>query len=230
MSQEPFIYNPPKEPFLDILFHDADIIVVNKPSGILSVPGRKVEYFDSILSRVRELHPNAHAVHRLDLGTSGVLVVGLHKEAVSKLGKQFMDRTTQKRYIAWVSGIVDKGGTVNLPLRTDLENRPYQIVDFAQGREAITDYEPLFIDQNNNRTLLKLLPKTGRSPQLRVHCKEIGHPIFGDHLYAPDDIYKATPHLYLHAYYLKFRHPKTNEALEFTAYPPFSIPQGIILN
>lgn len=224
MAREPFIYNPPLEPRLDILYHDEDIIVVNKPSTILSVPGKKPEHFDSILSRVRELHPSAHAVHRLDYGTSGVLVVGLHTKAVSEMGKQFQNHLTQKRYIAWVSGIVTESGSVDLPLCTDYENRPYQKVDFEQGRPALTEYEPLYTDPEHNRTLLRLLPKTGRSHQLRVHCREIGHPIFGDHLYAPDDVYHAVPHLYLHAYYLKFYHPLTREEMIFTAPAPFPVP------
>lgn len=207
--------------------HDDDIIVVNKPSGILSVPGRKAEYFDSILSRVRSLHPEAHAVHRLDYGTSGVLVVGLNHDAVSALGKQFMNRSTQKRYLAWVKGEIKECGEINLPLRTDINNRPYQIVDFKDGREALTYYDPLYFDDAGDRTLLRLLPKTGRSHQLRVHCAQIGHPIFGDHLYAPKDVYKAVPHLYLHAYYLQFSHPKTNTLLEFYAPPPFAIPEDI---
>lgn len=220
-TQKPFVYNPPLIPFLDILYEDPDIMVVNKPSGLLSVPGKLREYHDSVLSRVRTLYPEAQAVHRLDLGTSGVLVVGLTKRAISALGKQFMQRETCKEYIALVTGVITEGGTIDLPMRTDIDNRPYQIIDFEHGRPAVTRYEPLKND--GSRTLVRLFPKTGRSHQLRVHLKEIGHPIFGDHLYAPDEVRDAEPRLCLHAEFLSFTHPVTGERMDFTASTDFSL-------
>ena len=223
MSQN-FVYNPPLVPFLDTLYEDGDIIVVNKPSGLLSVPGRLKEYHDSILSRVRSIYPDAFAVHRLDLGTSGVLVVGLNKEAISNLGRQFMDRSVNKVYIAYGAGKLEGSGRIDLPMRTDIDNRPYQIIDFEHGKKALTFYEALYYDANADKTLVRLYPQTGRSHQLRVHLKELGHPILGDHLYAPDAIFKAADKLQLHACALSFLHPRTKEPLAFTAAPEFYVP------
>ena len=161
---ENFKYNPPKEPFLDILFHDEHIMVVNKPSGLLSVPGRLAENHDSIISRIQTMHPDAMAVHRLDMDTSGIMVVGLTKEAISNLGKQFNQKTVTKRYVALVDGIIPDEGEVNLPLRCDIENRPLQIVDFEQGKESRTLYCRLdnsFISNDYNSphiSAVKLIP------------------------------------------------------------------------
>lgn len=230
-NEVPFVYDPPLTPFLDILYEDRDIMVVNKPSGLLSVPGRLRQYHDSVLSRVRTIYPEAQAVHRLDLGTSGVLVVGLSPQAVSKLGQQFMQRQTKKVYLALAAGQLEGRGEINLPLRTDIENRPYQIVDFDKGRPAVTFYEVL--SSTSDYSWVRLYPQTGRSHQLRVHLKEIGHPIFGDHLYAPPEIHQAAPRLCLHAQYLSFAHPISGHTMEFCCTtdldpagigrPPFSL-------
>ena len=216
-----FVYNPPLIPFLDILYEDSDIMVVNKPSGLLSVPGRLKEYHDSVLSRVRSMYEDAFAVHRLDLGTSGILVVGLNKKAISNLGKQFMQRTVKKVYMALVDGDLKGSDIIDLPMRTDIDNRPYQIIDFEHGKRAVTYYESLYT--KDNRTLVRLYPITGRSHQLRVHLKEIGHPILGDHLYAPEDVFKSADFLYLHACALQFEHPISNKRLSFCTDPAFDI-------
>lgn len=228
--QDTFVYNPPKEPFLDILYHDEDIIVVNKPSGLLSVPGKSKECEDSILYRVRTMHKDAFAVHRLDMGTSGILVVGLNKNAISKLGIQFQDRLVKKVYIAYVDGLINEKGFVDLPMRTDINNRPYQIIDFENGRSAYTDYERLYYDKEKDRSLVKLLPRTGRSHQLRVHMKELGHAILGDHLYASEKVFKCVDYLHLHAALLEFKHPCTNETMQYMTKPPFSIPDSVIID
>ncbi len=217
----PFKYDPPLVPFLDVLYADAAIMVVHKPSGLLSVPGRLAQYHDSVLARIRSSCPDAQAVHRLDLGTSGVLVVGLNKEAISNLGKQFMQRETTKVYLAEAAGLMEGSGHIDLPLRTDWENRPYQIVDFTQGRPAQTDYEVIGINLQRHTSLVRLYPKTGRSHQLRVHLKELGHPILGDHLYAPPEVFAASPRLNLHAQYLCFRHPITHAVMEFACSADF---------
>ena len=218
-----FIYNPPQDPFLDILYDDEDFIVVNKPSGLLSVPGKKIEHVDSILHRVRASAPEAQAVHRLDMSTSGVMVVAKNKITTGIIGKQFQDRKTDKIYYAYVGGILEQEeGVVNLPLCVDWNNRPLQHVDFENGREAITHYIKLWND--DKKTLVRLHPYTGRSHQLRVHMKELWHPILGDHLYATPEIRAMAPNLYLHAGYLSFFHPRTNEKLEFRAPPPFEVP------
>ncbi len=217
-----FHYDPPQEPFLDILFEDEQIMVVNKPSGILSVPGKAVEHFDSIASRVKSLYPSGGAVHRLDMGTSGIMVVAKTPEATSALGRQFQDRVTEKYYYAWVWGQVEKlEGTIDLPLCVDWENRPRQQVNYEHGRRAITHYICQRVEAD--RSLMKLKPITGRSHQLRVHMMEIGHPILGDHLYAPADAQAAAPHLYLHAAMLRFNHPMTGQRLTFEAPAPFPL-------
>ncbi len=224
---ENFKYNPPKEPFLDILFHDEHIMVVNKPSGLLSVPGRLAENHDSIISRIQTMHPDAMAVHRLDMDTSGIMVVGLTKEAISNLGKQFNQKTVTKRYVALVDGIIPDEGEVNLPLRCDIENRPLQIVDFEQGKESRTLYCRLdnsFISNDYNRphiSSVKLIPVTGRSHQLRVHMAQTGHAILGDRFYASDEVMNRTDRLCLHAFYLNFSHPISGNKLEFTSKPEF---------
>ncbi len=220
-----FIYNPPKEPYLDIIYDDDDIVVVNKPSGILSVPGKAVEHYDSILARVREKAPLAQAVHRLDMATSGVLLVAKKKEASGKIGKQFQERKTKKIYYAWVGGVPEKSeGVINLPLRTDIDNRPYQIVDWKNGREAITQYIVMYSAPVKNISFIRLHPMTGRSHQLRVHLKEIGHPILGDELYATPEIRSMAPHLYLHAWELNVCHPRSMQKMKFVAPPPFDVP------
>lgn len=224
-AAEPFHYDPPLSPFLDILYEDEHIMVVNKPSGLLSVPGRLRQYHDSVLSRVRTLYPDAQAVHRLDLGTSGVLVVGLNKNSISSLGKQFMQRETEKIYIALAAGRLEGSGHIDLPMRTDIDNRPYQIIDFEQGRPAQTDWEVL--QSGDDYSLVRLYPLTGRSHQLRVHLKEIGHPILGDHLYAPPEVHAAARRLCLHAEFLKFRHPVSGAFMEFFASTDFGMPQKI---
>lgn len=227
MPKREFIYDPPLTPFLDILYEDQDIMVVNKPSTILSVPGKLAIHRDSILSRVKSLYEDAFAVHRLDYGTSGVLVVGLHKEAISNLGRQFMSRAVKKVYVAWVDGELQGIGAVNLPLILDLENRPFQKVDFEIGKSALTFYQSLYYDASLNRTFVRLYPQTGRSHQLRVHMKELGHAILGDHLYASDEVFACVPHLYLHAALLSFTHPLKNEPLAFQAPAPFPIPDSV---
>lgn len=218
-----FVYSPPLEPYLDIIFDDVDFIVVNKPSGLLSVPGKKAEHIDSVLYRVRQTSPEAQAVHRLDMSTSGVLVVAKNKETTGILGKQFQERKTEKIYYAYVAGILEKDeGIVDLPLCVDWEHRPLQHVDFTNGRKAVTHYIKLWHD--DKKTLVRLAPYTGRSHQLRVHMKELGHPILGDHLYATEEIRAMAPHLLLHAGYLAFYHPRSGEKLKFTAPAPFDIP------
>lgn len=226
MSKREFHYSPPLVPFLDILYEDSDIMVVNKPSTILSVPGKAKEHHDSILARVKTLHPEAFAVHRLDFGTSGVMVIGLNKQSISNLGKQFIARSVHKVYVAWVDGKLEGIGAVNLPLILDLDNRPFQKVDFEVGKKALTYYDAMYFDAAENRTFVRLYPQTGRSHQLRVHMSSLGHSILGDHLYASDEVYECVPHLYLHAALLSFNHPTSNEPLRFCGKTPFPVPES----
>ena len=213
MSLEPLNYNPPKEPRLSVLHEDRDMVVVNKPGGLLSVPGRTPDLFDSVLSRVREIHPNAQAVHRLDLGTSGVLVVATRRKAETALRVQFQDRLTRKVYLARVQGRVgDDEGRIDLPLICDWPNRPRQIVCQATGKPALTDY--LVLERAEESTLVLLRPHTGRSHQLRVHMASLGHPILGDNLYG--DARQGDP-LLLHASQLGLYHPFSGEWTVFHA-------------
>lgn len=205
MSLAPLRYNPPLEPRLVVIHEDRDMVVLNKPGGLLSVPGRTPDLFDSALSRVRELHPGAQAVHRLDLGTSGVLVVATRRKAESELRRQFQERLTRKVYLARVAGSMDRDeGVVDLPLVCDWPNRPRQMVCPATGKPALTEYRVL--ERDGLTTLVLLLPRTGRSHQLRVHMASLGHPIVGDNLYGPDA--DADPaRLLLHACQLGLFHP-----------------------
>lgn len=223
-----FIYNPPKTPYLDILFEDDDLIVLNKPSGLLSVPGRLKEHYDSLLSRVKEKHPDASAVHRLDMDTSGLVVIALTKRACSAFGRMFCLKEVSKTYLAVVIGNTKPDGEINLPIRCDIEHRPLQIVDFEQGKESLTLYQkitdytvnPDFVS-TSDYSILKLTPVTGRSHQLRLHLASIDHAILGDRFYADDKTKTAASRLCLHAAVLEFTHPFTGEQLSFTSKPEF---------
>lgn len=205
MSLAPLRYDPPTEPRLVIIHEDRDMVVLNKPGGLLSVPGRTPDLFDSALTRVRETHPGAQAVHRLDLGTSGVLVVATRRKAESELRRQFQERLTRKVYLARVEGAMAQDeGVVDLPLVCDWPNRPRQMVCLNTGKPALTEYRVL--ERDGRTTLVLLLPHTGRSHQLRVHMACLGHPIVGDNLYGPEA--DADPaRLLLHASQLGLFHP-----------------------
>jgi len=213
MPLAPLIYDPPTQPRLVIIHEDRDMVVLNKPSGLLSVPGRTPDLFDSALSRVREIHPGAQAVHRLDLGTSGVLVVATRRKAEAVLRQQFQDRRTRKVYLALVRGVMSEdSGLVDLPLICDWPNRPRQMVCHATGKQALTRYE--ILERSEHSTLVLLRPHTGRSHQLRVHMASLGHPILGDNLYG-----EQTPgeRLLLHASQLGLYHPYSGEWTVFQA-------------
>lgn len=217
-----FEYSPPLEPWLDILFKDKDIMVVNKPTGLLSVPGRGPENEDSVLHRVKQQHPKAAAAHRLDMSTTGVIVIPLNPNSHRELSRQFRERETEKHYLAWVWGEPKAtSGQVDLPLCVDWPNRPKQKVDHEEGRHALTLWEKLKVENGNS--LIKLTPITGRSHQLRVHMLELGHPILGDNLYAHPDALAAAPHLYLHAASLTISHPRSGERMTFEAPAPFPV-------
>ncbi len=203
-----------------VLFHDDCIMVLDKPPGLLSVPGIGPANQDCLARRVAERHPGARIVHRLDRETSGVIVMALDAEAHRHLGRQFEDRRTSKTYIAVVSGPVEReGGEIDLPLRKDLERPPRHCVDAIQGRPALTRFA--VIGRDSDRTRLELQPVTGRSHQLRVHLASIGHAILGDDLYAPRQVAAMAPRLLLHAASLSFTHPGTGERLTFEAACPF---------
>jgi len=208
-------YNPPCEPWLHILYQDAHIMVVNKPSGLLSVPGRAPEHHDSVMSRVQQQYPLAQSVHRLDMATSGVIVVALTKAAERELKRQFRDREPRKSYIARVWGHPAKQeGVIDLPLICDWPNRPKQKVCFDTGKAAQTHYQVLSYDDDNTARML-LTPVTGRSHQLRVHMQSLGHPILGDSFYATPEALAMSSRLLLHAQELAITHPAFHTPIHF---------------
>lgn len=210
-------YNPPQEPWLDLVYRDDYIAVVNKPSGLLSVPGNQPQYYDSAMSRVKEKYGFCESAHRLDMATSGILLFALSKAADRELKRQFREREPKKYYQALVWGHVEQDhGMVELPLICDWENRPRQKICFERGKRAVTFYDVLQ-RYPNNTTRVKLTPITGRSHQLRLHMLALGHPILGDKFYAHPQAKALSPRLCLHAESLQIQHPITGETMEFTA-------------
>ena len=215
-----FIYNPPLNPYLNVLLRDHSVIAINKPSGLLSVPGRLQEHNDSVLSRIRTFCPEAYAVHRLDMDTSGIIIYALNKQAVRALGKQFEQRTTRKIYVCEVAGHIEGCGRIDAPMRCDWENRPRQIIDYTQGKKALTFYRSLKATEQSSLLLLK--PYTGRSHQLRLHTAFLGHPILGDRFYADAISATASPYLRLHAVALAFTHPDSLDEIKLVSVPEFA--------
>ncbi len=212
------IYAPPDLP-LNVIHDDHEVLIVAKPEGLLSVPGKGAHLADCLLSRVQAVFPQALLVHRLDRDTSGVMIFGLTPHAQRHLGLQFEKRQVKKTYVARVWGqVVEKKGTVDLPLIVDWPNRPRQMVDHANGKQALTDWQVL--RRGIDETRLRLFPKTGRSHQLRVHCLAIGHPILGDPFYA-EGAAREFPRLMLHSESLRFRHPDGGKGMKFTLAPEF---------
>lgn len=212
------VYTPPDVP-LNILHDDHQVILVEKPSGLLSVPGKGAHMADCLLTRVQAAFPMALLVHRLDRDTSGVMIFALTPHAQRHLGLQFEKRQTKKTYVARVWGqMTEKTGTVDLPLIVDWPNRPRQMVDHENGRQAVTDWRVMRTKENETR--VRLMPHTGRSHQLRVHMLALGHPILGDPFYAQGAA-KEHPRLMLHSETLQFRHPDGGQGMRITAKCPF---------
>lgn len=211
-------YAPPQDPLV-ILHQDHEILIVDKPAGLLSVPGKGEHLADCLMSRIEAVFPTGLLVHRLDRDTSGVVVFALTPHAQRHLGLQFEKRYTKKTYVARVWGEMEtKTGTIDLPLIVDWPNRPLQHVDHVNGKPAITDYRVVRTGGGESR--VRLYPKTGRSHQLRVHMKEIGHPILGDPFYATGPA-RDYPRMMLHSETLQFRHPDGGAGVRFTAKAPF---------
>lgn len=215
-------YVAPPDNGLDILYIDDSLLVVNKPSGLLSVPGRGAGKDDSLTSRVQAVYPEALTVHRLDMETSGLMVLARSKEMHRSLSILFQNRQVQKHYIAVVDGIPEEtSGEIDLPLITDWPNRPLQKVDHEIGKPSLTRYRVLANDASSNCTRLELEPETGRSHQLRVRLMSLGHPILGDSLYASPALQAKAGRLLLHAERLAFAHPQHGEQLTFFCAAPF---------
>lgn len=211
-------YAPPDDPPA-ILHEDAQLLVVDKPAGLLSVPGKGADLADCLLSRLKEVFPDVLLVHRLDRDTSGVMVFALTPHAQRHLGLQFEKRMAKKSYVARLAGRLEpKTGTANLPLTVDWPNRPLQKVCHETGRPAVTDWRVLRHQGETSR--VRLFPKTGRSHQLRVHMLALGHPILGDPLYAPETT-GDHPRLMLHSEELRLKHPEGGASVKFRAPAPF---------
>ena len=211
-------YAPPTEP-IKVLHEDHEIVVVDKPSGLLSVPGKGENLADCLLSRVQEAYPMALLVHRLDRDTSGVMIFALSPHAQRHLGLQFEKRQTKKTYVARVWGRLEpRKGTVDLPLIVDWPNRPKQMVCHETGKAAVTDWRVQRYGESETR--VRLMPKTGRSHQLRVHMLAMGHPILGDPFYA-EGAAREFPRLMLHSEELRLRHPDGGAGMTFRSKAPF---------
>ena len=218
--KKPFIYNPPMSPYLSLIYHDDDVVVANKQSGLLSVTGIQPAHKDALISRTQKVLPTATVVHRLDMATSGVMVMALNKDAHRHISRQFQERITKKRYFARVDGVMENdSGSVTLPLIVDWPNRPKQKIDHENGKPSLTHYR--VIKRLENETWVELSPVTGRSHQLRVHMLALGHPILGDRLYAHEEAKARAPRLQLHAETLILQHPATGHWCRFTSSIPF---------
>jgi len=215
-------YTPPADTGLDLLYQDDALLVVNKPCGLLSVPGRGMDKQDCMSSRVQAAHPEAITVHRLDMDTSGIMVMALDKTVQRKLSLLFQERKMQKRYIAVVNGcMASSHGEIDLPLIADWPNRPRQKVDRENGKPSTTVFRVIGRDRESCSTRVELKPLTGRTHQLRVHLRSLGHSILGDRLYSDENKDVAADRLMLHAESLSFRHPCTNEFVNFESASPF---------
>lgn len=213
-----FAYDPPDTP-LAILHEDAAILVLDKPAGLLTVPGKLENRQDCLIARLQAARWDALLVHRLDCDTSGVIIFARTRQAQGFLGQEFEKRRAQKTYVARLKGrIAGESGTIDLPLGSDWDYRPRQKVDHAHGRPAQTDWQ--VIGRGLDETRVRLTPHTGRSHQLRVHMLALGHPILGDQIYAPETR-TGHPRLMLHAETLSLHHPTTGERVSFTAPVPF---------
>ena len=215
VDENPLLKNLAKDKEIEIVYEDDVLVVLNKPSDLLSVPGKNIK--DCVLNRMISRYPNASGpliVHRLDMATSGIMLIAKTKEAHDHLQQQFIKRTITKRYTAILDGVIDKSsGIIDLPLRVDLDDRPRQLVCYKYGKSSRTRFEVVGIE--NEKTRIHFYPITGRTHQLRVHAshfKGLNTPIIGDDLYGTKET-----RLKLHAAYIAFKHPKTNKQVRYNA-------------
>ena len=203
-------------PDFSLLYDDTALLIVNKPTRLLSVPGRGEEKQDCLIRRVQTRYPDALIVHRLDFDTSGLIVLARGKQMHRCLSILFQERQVEKRYIALVDGrLTPSCGEVNLPLLVDWPNRPLHRVDFENGKPSLTRYRVLDELPEQDASRVELIPETGRTHQLRVHMQALGHPILGDPLYACAVSKSKADRLLLHAEYLAFNHPESGKPLSF---------------
>ena len=216
----------------NLIYEDSALLVFNKPSGLLSVPGKGPEKADCLRTRVQQVYPEALTVHRLDMSTSGILLMARSADLHRSLSIAFANREVHKRYIAVVEGQISAETGVlsndpstwrliDLPIATDWVNRPLQKIDPIEGKPSQTRYKVLAYDAATDSTRVELAPVTGRTHQLRVHLQSLGHPILGDHLYASPETQAKSPRLLLHASRLAINHPVTDEQMQWVAEAPF---------
>jgi tRNA pseudouridine32 synthase / 23S rRNA pseudouridine746 synthase len=213
---------PPCVDELQIVQRERDFLLVNKPTRLLSVPGRHPQNRDSVISRLLPEFPGAAIVHRLDFDTSGLMVVPLNKPALVHISKQFQARSIHKTYTAVVQGLVaDERGVIDLAIAVDTDNRPKYKICALEGKPSVTEYEVLARDESAQTTRLMLQPITGRSHQLRLHMLALGHPILGCEFYADAISRAAAPRLLLHATSLTFTHPFSGQLVSMTCAAEF---------
>ncbi|MDB5947956.1 MAG: ribosomal large subunit pseudouridine synthase [Ramlibacter sp.] len=212
---------------ISVLHADGFLLVLDKPAGLLSVPGRGADKADCLSARVQAAYPDALVVHRLDMATSGVVLMARGPDMQRRFSAAFARREVSKRYVAVVAGrlaplpAADAWGEIDLPIAADWPNRPLRIIDHQRGQASVTRWRVLGPGSVAGSTRVELEPVTGRTHQLRVHLKALGHAIVGDALYAPEAVASAAPRLLLHACELRLVHPHTGELLEFSSPPPF---------
>ena len=214
---------------LQVVFFDAHLLVLNKPSGLLAVPGRGEDKQDCLSARVQAHYPDALIVHRLDMATSGLMLMARHIDVQRALSQAFENREVHKRYEAVVQGCmnghsdsaIDGWQLIDLPIAVDWPRRPLRIIDAAHGKPSQTRWRALAVEAATNSTRVALEPITGRSHQLRVHLQALGHPILGDALYADAAVQARANRLLLHACGLRLPHPVTGEPMQFDSAPPF---------
>jgi tRNA pseudouridine32 synthase / 23S rRNA pseudouridine746 synthase len=200
---------------ISILDTDEHYLIINKPAGLLSVPGRHPHNRDSVIERLRQAFPSAEIVHRLDFDTSGIMVIPLNKFSLSHISKQFQARSVNKYYTAVVNGLVEKNaGTIDLPIAVDVANRPKYKICTREGKKSVTEFTVILRSESEQTSRLLLHPITGRSHQLRLHLQAIGHPILGCHFYGDAQSTHKASRLLLHATELAFDHPRTGKRIE----------------
>jgi tRNA pseudouridine32 synthase/23S rRNA pseudouridine746 synthase len=227
MEAKAFMDGLSEVPALRVVHRDNQLLVLDKPAGLLSVPGRGADKADCLSARVQAQDPDALVVHRLDMATSGLILMARGAEMQRRLSRAFAEREVSKRYVAVVGGLPEAPaaaggwGVIDLPIAADWPNRPLRIIDRERGQASVTRWRVLAHDSAAGTTRIELEPVTGRSHQLRVHLQALGHPILGDPLYAPPALAGAAARLLLHACSLRLAHPLNGAPMEFSSPAPF---------
>lgn len=221
-TDRPYYIVPTCHEAVQEIYVDEHLLVISKPPFLLSVPGRGPENSDCVITRLQRKYPSVLLAHRLDLDTSGVMIFARTHQAQTAINRAFQERRVDKQYDAIVEGLVNENeGTVDLPLAPDWQNRPRQKVCREKGKSTLTRYRVVARNPDKHCTHLRLMPVTGRSHQLRIHCRELGHPIIGCDLYAPDDICARSERLLLHASDIAVNHPDHGLWQHFKSAVPF---------